>query len=70
MFSVDKRSVCSRQPLRFQFSFHSLYQMLNVTLEESDCFAGWMVLDDVNDLQPLDRPTGLVFDFTKCTTVA
>lgn len=32
--------------------------MLNVTLEESDCFAGWMVLDDVNDLQPLDRPAG------------
>ena len=34
--------------------------MLNVTLEESDCFAAWMVLDDVTDLEVQDRSIGLL----------
>ena len=33
--------------------------MLNVTLDESDCFSSWMVLDDVPDLRLQDRSRGL-----------
>ena len=37
--------------------------MLNVTLEESDCFAAWMVLDDVADMEFQDRSIGLLSNY-------
>eukprot|EP00795_Rhopilema_esculentum_P008237 gene8237-14175_t len=37
------------------FSVDAKTGMLNVTLDESDCFSSWMVLDDVPDLRLQDR---------------
>ena len=39
--------------------------MLNVTLEESDCFAAWMVLEDVPDLELQDPSRGKISIYLK-----